>query len=184
MKKQIHRLDFDDEGFDDQNIAYLFFHTTVPGYVFVDDMNHLYGLSLSRLDDMQMADMEWPLYIYRDGLRQLDYYLIERPACSATFATHWAPCHKMLLIKGENAVETATRICGDFSTPPPPPDPCNPAEVERHNIITTYQEAFTPVTIYDMDAPATLSKKVMKERGELENLFTTILDHLDLSGIE
>ena len=198
MKKQVLKLNIDDLGDDSEGLAYLFFHTTTPGYLFVDDLNHLYGLSLSRLDDLQLEGQSWPLYSYHDNLRQLDYYLIERPTGAIATATHWAPGHKMMILKGEGAADTAEHISNDFATPPPRPtclpgtdgdssyELCgvNPAEVERYNILTSYQQAFTPVNLYDLNAPTSTSKKVLKERTEIENLFTAILDLLDLSGME
>ncbi len=184
MKKQVLKLDIDDFGDDSEDLAYLFFHTACPGYVFVDDLNHLYDLALSRENDLDLNEQSWPLYSYHDNLRQLDYYLIERPTVGSGVASHWAPGHKMMILKGENAVETAEVISNDFGTPPPQPDTCNPAEMERYDILTSYQQAFTPVNIYDIHAPVSTSKKTLKERTELENLFNTILDLLDLSGIE
>ena len=184
MKKQIYKLDLDDFGDDGEDLAYLFFHTTVPGYVFVDDLNHLYELSLRRLDDLPLEGDGWPLYTYRDSLQMVDYYLIERPAGPASTAPHWAPGHKMMILKGEQALNDAEHIIADFSTPLAHPNAGNPAEEERYNILTSYQQAFTPVTLYDINAPAPTSKKVLRERGELEHLLTTIIDLLDLSGIE
>lgn len=184
MKKQVFKLEPDDFGDDSENLAYLFFHTTVPGYVFVDDLNHLYRLSLSRLDDLQLEGQGWPLYTYRDSLQMVDYYLIERPTSSAATASHWAPGHKMMILKGERATDIAKFICEDFSTPPPLPDHNNPTVTEHHEILSSYQQSFTPVNLYDTNAPAPSSKKVLKKRTELENLFTAILDILDLSGIE
>lgn len=179
MKKQVLKLDLDDLEDSGEDLVHLFFHTSVPGYVFVDDINHLYNLSLCRQNDLELDEQRWPLYTYHDTLRQLDYYLIERPGGAAGIASHWAPGHKMMVLKGENALETAKRMYNDFSTPPPLPDECNPTETEQYNILTSYQQAFTPVTIYDFNAPATTSKKMLKERNELEVLFATILDLLD-----
>ena len=165
MKKQVLKLDLDDFGDDNEDLAYLFFHTACPGYVFVDDLNHLYDLALSRENDLDLNEQK-------------------RPTVGSGVASHWAPGHKMMILKGENAAETAEVISNDFGTPPPQPDTCNPAEMERYDILTSYQQAFTPVNIYDIHAPVSTSKKTLKERTELENLFNTILDLLDLSGIE
>lgn len=184
MKKQVLKLDIDDYGDDSQNLAYIFFHTTVPGYAFVDDLNHLYRLTLRRLDDLSIEGQPWPLYTYHDLLQKLDYYLIERPSGATNNISHWSQGHKMMIIKGELAMEAATRISDEFVTPLPPPDKCNPMEAERFDILASYQQAFTPVTLYDMNPPTTASKKTLKERVELEKIFTTILDLLDLSAIE
>ena len=55
MKKQVLKLDIDDFGDDSEDLAYLFFHTACPGYVFVDDLNHLYDLALSRENDLDLS---------------------------------------------------------------------------------------------------------------------------------
>lgn len=185
MKKQVFKLDPDDFEDEGEDLAYLFFHTTAPGYLFVDDINHLYRLSLARLDDLQIDGQNWPLYSYHDSLRQLDYFLIERPLnTSHPSAPHWVPGHKMMIIKGERAANIADFICEDFSTPPSQPDACLPTGIERYDILTSYQQSLTPVTVYSFNTPVGTSKKLLKERTEMENLFTTILDLLDLSGIE
>jgi hypothetical protein len=169
--------DFDD-------YAFLLFGSTTPSYVFVDDLNRLYGLQLNRAADMELQQSLWPMFTYRDTLTRLNYYLIERPTSSAATASHWAPGHKMMILKGERATDIAKFICEDFSTPPPLPDHNNPTVTEHPEILSSYQQSFTPVNLYDTNAPAPSSKKVLKERTELENLFTAILDILDLSGIE
>lgn len=184
MKKQVFKLEIDD--FDEGGVpqAYLFFHTATPGYLFADDLNHLYGLSLGRLDDLCLQGQLWPLYTYRDILRQMDYYLIERPLGLSSYATHWTPGHKMMILQGESAFATAKQICDDFNTAPSLPDACNPVETERYEILTSYQQTLTPVTQYDINAQENTSKKVLKERSEMETLFTAILDILDLSVME
>lgn len=183
MKKQVLKLDIEDMNDDGEELAYLFFHTAVPGYAFVDDLNHLYSLSLTRQDDLMMDNRNWPLYTYRDTLRKMDYYLIERPTGNAAVATHWAPGHKMMILKGEKASDIAEYICNDFVSPLPQPDDYNPAATARYDILSSYQQAFTPVNKYDMSTPSSTSKKILKERTELETLFTAILDLLDLSSI-
>lgn len=184
MKKQILRLDPDPLPGEDDNLAYLFFHTTVPGYALADDLNHLYGLALTRQNDLPVDGQQWPLYTYRDNLRQTDYYLIERPVGNPSNATHWAPGHKLLLLQGENANHTANHICNQFNTPLPSPDPSNPSEAKHIAILDSYQQTLATASIYNPNTTAPLSKKTLKERTEMEAIFAQILDNLDLSSIE
>lgn len=184
MKKQIYKLDIEDLDEEGGGKAYIFFHTSLPGYLFVDDLNHLYGVSLERLDDLSLQGQQWPLYSYHDSLRKLDYYLIERPAGAVSALSHWAPGHKMMIVNGEKASDIAQQLYNDFNSPPPQPDTCNPEALERYEILSSYQQTLTPVTLYDPDDQTPSSRKILKERMEMENLFVTILDILDLSGIK
>lgn len=183
MKKQTFKLDieFDSDPFED--LAFLFFHSTDPNYAFADDLNHLYGLALTRVDDMPLLNAAWPVYTYRNTLRQLNYYLIERPVASGNTAPFWGARHKMLLLQGDDATPTADRIYSDFNDLPTPPDPADIHAVERHSILKAFHSSFTPVSLLDPTAPLppSASRKAKKEHDEMERLFTSILDHFDLS---
>ena len=184
MKKQTFKLDieFDSDPFED--LAFLFFHSTDPNYAFADDLNHLYGLALTRVDDMPLLDAAWPVYTYRNTLRQLNYYLIERPVVSGNTALHWGHLHKLLLLQGQDAEETARAIYRDFTTLPDA-DP-QTQNSERNDIITNFQQSFASVTLYDTQLPdgAQPQRKTLRERAELENLFTAIIDHFDLQLLD
>ena len=175
MKKNTFNLDIDleDESPLLEASAYLFFHTTSPSYLLVDDLNHLYRLALARTADIPILDTAWPLYTYHDSISHLSYYLIERPLTST----------KILLIRGEGLDDTVARILRDFNEPPVDTDPLNP-DLQRHNeIILSYQQALTSVTQYNSQPSTPLSRKAAKDRQELDNLLTTILDHLDLNHL-
>ena len=147
MKKQTFKLDieFDSDPFED--LAFLFFHSTDPNYAFADDLNHLYGLTLTRVDDMPLLDAAWPVYTYRNE-------------------------------------ETARAIYRDFTTLPDA-DP-QTQNSERNDIITNFQQSFASVTLYDTQLPdgAQPQRKTLRERAELENLFTAIIDHFDLQLLD
>lgn len=181
-KKHTLVLEFDDEPSAFEDTAFLLFHTPVPNYAFVDDLNHLYNLSLSRTDDIELMGDPWPMFTFRDPLRQLTYYLIERPATSTLGVKHWGPLGKLLLVKGLNANESASDIHDDF-TAANNTDPQSPKSELHSNILEYYQQSLTAVTLYDPQLQQPPSKKVAKERAELETLLAAIVDNLDLSGI-
>ena len=175
MKKHTFILDDDceDESPLLDDISILFFQTDTPNYLFADDLNHLYRLALARTDDIPILDTTWPLYTYHDSISHLCYYLIERPLTST----------KILLIRGEGLDDTVSRILRDFNEPPVDTDPLNP-DLQRHNeIILSYQQALTSVTQYNSQPFTPLSRKAAKDRQELDNLLTSILDHLDLNHL-
>jgi hypothetical protein len=175
MKKHTLTLDddFEDESplFDD--IAILFFQTDTPGYLFADDLNHLYHLSLARANDLTLLENSWSFYSYHDHLHLLDYYLIGRPSFPS----------KILILRGEDAMAECDNILHDFNEPPVVTDPLNADLQYRNEILLTYQQVLTPVTSYDPHPPAGLSRKTAKERQELDNLLTDFLDHLDLNHL-
>ncbi|MBO4586786.1 MAG: hypothetical protein J5677_03090 [Bacteroidales bacterium] len=175
MKKQTLKLELDEEMLPFEDIAFLFFHTDEPNYAFADDLNHLYNLNLARTTDMELAGAQWPLFLYHDSLQQLNYYLIERPQGSGNNALHWGLGHKLLLIQGPSAQESAECIYQEFNAPPSAED------TKRNAILNTLMGSFMPVSLYDQNPPATMSKKNAKERAEMEDLFVSILDFLDLN---
>ncbi len=133
---------------------------------------------------MPLLDAAWPVYTYRNTLRQLNYYLIERPVASGNTALHWGHLHKLLLLQGQDAEETARAIYRDFTTLPNA-DP-QTQNSERNDIITNFQQSFASVTLYDTQLPdgAQPQRKTLRERTELENLFTAIIDHFDLQLLD
>ena len=75
------------------------------------------------------------------------------------------------------------RILRDFNEPPVDTNSLNP-DLQRHNeIILSYQQALTSVTQSNSQPSTPLSRKAAKDRQELDNLLTTILDHLDLNHL-
>ena len=175
MKKHTFTLDedFDDESPLLDNIAILFFRTDTPNYLFADDLNHLYRLALARVDDVALPTAQpLPLYIYHNRLEYLDYYLIDLTPTQS----------KVLIIRGEDTDDTVKEILSDFNEPPAEADPHNPDLQLRDNIRLTYQQTLTPVTLYS-PLPPNHSAKAAKERQELDNLLTSILDYLDLNHL-
>lgn len=182
VKKQIMKLDLDEEVSPFEGFAFLLFHTATPNYAFVDDLNHLYELALARTDDIEIMGEPWSMFTYRDPLWQLTYHLIERPSTAATGVTHWGPAEKLLMIKGLNADEIATHICDDFTASHPTGDRTDSRDADHAAILEYYQQSLTAVTLYDPLDQQPASKKAAKERAELEALLADIADSLDLAG--
>lgn len=183
MKKHTLTLDIDleDESPLLDDIAILFFQTDTPNYLFADDLNHLYCLALARIDDIALCDASWPLYTYHDQLRLLKYYLVD---FSIPQPNNPIKQSKILIIRGEDAVNEANQIIRDFNEPPAVDiDPHNPVFLHRNDILLSYQQLLTSVTSYNPQSPAPSSRKAAKERQDLDSLLTSLLDHLDLNHL-
>lgn len=190
-------LEPEDDPFSD--LTLILFHTTAPNYTFVDDLNHLYRLGLSRQNDflLPQSDLKstptspsehqaYPLFSYRDPLRHITYHLIERPqqpaSTHAPLATLWSPLQKLLFIQGEGSEQVAEHIMSEFTLLPPTPPADDLAAIARHNILEAFHSAFTPVTLLDPSAslPPDASRKAQRQHTELQQLVTFILQYFEL----
>lgn len=172
-------LDLDDESPLLDNIAILFFHTDTPNYLFADDLNHLYHLALARTDDIPLYNTSWPLFSFHDQLRLFNYYLVEHPLTQSSNQT--IKQSKILIIRGEDAENESDKILRDFNEPPADTDAIHPDSQRRNETLLSYQQALVSVTRYNTLSPTPLSRKATKERQEIDNLLTDILDYLDLN---
>ena len=162
------------------DVAALLFHNMAPGYAFVDDINHLYGLALARLDDLALLGATWPHYRFRDRLERLDYHLIERPQTSASVgAPFWSPGEKMLIMVGGGAADKADIIVDDFSSVLTPPESGDLAAEGRHTRLAAMHEQFTAVSALDLQhTPPTTSRKGLREHAEMVQFLSAIVDQL------
>ena len=181
-------LDIEPEETPFDNLAVVLFHTQAPSYTFVDDLNHLYSLSLCREDDMPLHSLPYPHYSYRDPLRQLSYHLLERPPLPQAstpypLASLWQPLHKLLLIQGDSAQTTADTIAREFSSLPPAPQPDDLAASARYRLLLSFHTDFTPVSLLLPDAPLppNASPKARRQRNDIKQLLSSILQYFDLS---
>lgn len=186
MKKaQKFTLELDDDTPELDDVAFLFFHTSIPNYVFVDDMNRLFWLALARQADLNMNGLPWPLFRHHDPMTKLTYLVVERPAGSGGSAPHWVEGHKLMIIQGEVAGMRAEQLRDDFSTPPHLNPYSTLADEERAQILADYQRELVPVSLFtpgdNIDTP--LSRKAAKERAELELLVYDLMDCLDINRI-
>lgn len=179
-----YKLDIEDSSPDFESMAFLLFHTDMPNYAFVDDLNRLYSMSLERVDDVQLAEAEWPLYTYHDELRLKNYYLIERPLSLDKSATTWNIGHKLLIINGDESGSIVERITNEFNVLPQLPDADDLLGVEHYDILCNFHQNFTPVTLIDFENDTNLSRKGIKERNELQRLLSTIVNSLDIGSVE
>lgn len=182
-KKTTLTLDLDDEMPDFEGYAFLLFSSTTPSYVFVDDLNRLYGLHLTRTADMELQQQLWPLFCYCDTLARTHYYLVERPASSTSAA--WQAGHKMLILRGEDADAKADAIHCEFGSAVPPADPADLLAAEHYTLLENFLSAFTltqridPLAVPD----TTLSRKAQKEQADLNTLLTDIVDYIDVKRL-
>ncbi|MBR1766045.1 MAG: hypothetical protein IJ745_03265 [Bacteroidales bacterium] len=176
-------LDPDPEAPPLQNLALILFHTQAPNYAFVDDLNHLYQLRLSRQTDLAIATPGWPHYAFNDLLNKISYHFVERPLTHSDTHTvpippFWPPLHKMLFIIGDFSQSIADRMLDEFSLLPPEPDPIDLAASARHAILRTLHQDFTPVSSIDINSqlPPSASKKAQREYAENQQFLFSIVD--------
>lgn len=169
-KKNVIVLEWDDEPEPSSTTAYLQFHTASPGYILVDNLNRLYGLSLARIDDIDHNGTPWPLYTYHDSLRRLRYFLVETtPAENSE--------EKLLLLLGENAPNIAETIYNDLT---------HPASVQPGDLLaaehqTLRQELLSDFTLVTrLDFSSTPSKPAARRRSaELQHRCEDILEYIE-----
>jgi hypothetical protein len=186
-KETKNTLSLDPDLFDDQqeDLAMLLFHSVAPSYAFVDDLNHLYNIRLSRIDDLQLNDAHWPLFIHHDSLHQLHYYLVERPVSTNSAAPFWTIGHKMLIILGQMAADTAQAIHREFSNASTPDDPDDIIAANHVALLDEMRSNFTTTTLLSPSTPppSTLRGKALRDYNELFDLIDAILDTLDIKYI-
>lgn len=181
-KKPVLTLDPDLAMPDYEGFAFLLFHTEAPSYVFVDDLNRLYGFALTRTEDMQLHEACWPMFTYYDPKLRLHHYLVERPAGSGSAA--WPGGHKLLIVRGDAATNVVESIHEEFSAAPPPVDPTDLLAQEHNRLLENFHESFTLTTHIDPTADtSTLSRKAQREQAELFALLNDILDYFDIHRV-
>lgn len=206
MKKRIvYKLSVDDD--DSLDIAYLLFHTSEPGYIFVDNINRLFQYNLHRIDDMpfpppidkdsqagKQANTQaikqptpYPFYTHSDSVGHKQYFLIEKPA-TASPSGSWQPSDKLLIIKGEDAILEAESIYDDF-TDPLQASPDDILAIQHAELRDQMLEAFTVVNLLDFSSSIPANSRAARERATLEQHCNLILsyierNHLDLPEAE
>ena len=173
-----YKLDIDDEN-PYSGWAFLFFHTAESGYLFVDSLNRLYDLSLSRIDDMELYSSPWPLYTHYDSVSHLRYFLTERPA---DIQAPWAPGDILLAVKGEDASAMADYIYEDFTSQDEAPEGDLRAE-EHVELLSSLLSHFTVVQSLDFTTPLS-SSRATKSRAAIEQLCNLILNHIEQKHLD
>lgn len=174
-----YKLDISDDESPYTDWAFLFFHTAESGYLFVDALNRLYDLSLSRIDDMELYDSPWPLYTHYDPLSHLRFFLTERPP---EVQGPWAPGDILLAIKGVGASTLAEYIYEDFTSQETAPEGDLRAE-EHAALLSSLLSNFTVVQTLDFStAPST--SRAAKNRSSVEQLCNLILNHIERKHLD
>ncbi len=181
-KKTVYELEWDEDDEQLNDVAFLLFHSVAPSYAFVDDLNKLYGLGLSRIGDMPLYEALWPMFSQHDALHRIDYYIVERPTSCDDATTLWTPGHKMLIVKGEGAQQCVEAIHEEFCSARPADDPTDLLATEHAERLAAMLASFTTTTIVAPEAllSPTLSKKAQREQGALRRMLDDILDYLDM----
>ncbi len=180
--REILRDDDYESPFDD--VAFVLFRSTQPGYSFADSLNRLYNLGLHRIDDITLDESVCPFYIHHDPMNRLRYFLVEPRGIAG-----WLPDNKLMIIKGENALRTARFIDTDFATPPKA-DPVDFLAQQHAELLDELLSDFTVATLIDPENPPQgLSRKAAREYAQLQDHCLSMLDyieqkHLDLTDEE
>lgn len=165
------------------DIAFVLFRSSLPGYAFADSLNRLYDLDFHRIDDIDIDGTPSPFYTHYDTTRHLHYFLVE-----SKDTTICSPGDKLLLVKGENAPDMAQYISDDFSSPAKP-DPADLLAQQHAELLDELLADFTVASLVNADQPQGLSRKAAREHARLQDHYFKILDyieehHLDLSESE
>ena len=178
MKKHIITLDLDDEE-PLSDVAHLLFRSSQPGYLFADALNRLYGYGLHRIDDIALDGAQWPLYTHADGVDHLRYDLVEKPA-DESLRGAWGDHNKLLVIKGETALDAAGQILEDLTDPLPAAEgdllALNHAAM-RDELLADFLlvERFDP----SEPLPPKTSRRATQINATLQRHTATILTHID-----
>lgn len=171
-----HTLTLDLPAIDFSDVAFLSILTDTPDFALADDLNHLYDLSLQRVDDAVVGDRSLPLYVCSDVMRHLHYALVALSPVAEGF---------LLLVRGSSCRDVVEAVEHDFFTRPDAPHPSELPAVRRCAILARYQDALTPVSIVTFtddeiaEASDTDRRRSFKGRVALADLFARLLDHLD-----
>lgn len=181
-----YKLDIEENQVDFEDWAFLLFHTSAPVHLFADSLNQLYDCRLSRIDNLVVAEAEWPFFHHDDPVRHLKYFLAERPASAV--AAPWEPGDKLLAIRGESAACVAEDIYADF-TEPATVDPADLLAKERADLIGELLAGFTMVSLLNLDAEPPKRSAAAKQRQQVSQFCSDLLEyidthHLDLSDDE
>ena len=184
-KKTIFELDCDDSECQYDNVAFLLFHSVAPSYAFVDDINKLYGLNLSRIEDMNLYGQQWPLFSDRDKMMKLDYYLVEKPLQANICEALWTSGHKLLIVKGDRSAAIVNTIHNEFCSINDEHDPADILAEEHALLLNNMRSSFTTTTCIDpsQPLPPSLSKKSQRDYNVLCNILEEVLDYIDIEII-
>lgn len=167
----------------------------MPDFVLADDLNRLYSLGLSRVDDLPVSGefasstlltpnspvtSSWPLYKGVNTVRQLDYYLVCLNGTGLGY---------LLIIRGsEAAANVANAISDEFNGQGAEPQPDDMPAVARNEIMQRYRQGFTVVSVValsdeDISRSERASRRPLKGRPMLADLYSRILDAIDNAGL-
>ena len=176
-----YKLDMEESLDDFEDWAFLLFHTSAPVHLFADSLNQLYDCRLSRIDNLVVADAEWPFFQHDDPVRHLKYFLAERPASAV--AAPWEPGDKLLAIKGESAAYVAEDIYADF-TEPANVDPADLLARQHADLIDELLAGFTMVSLLNLDSEPPKRSAAAKQRLLVSQFCSDMLEYIDTHHLD
>ncbi|MBO7100933.1 MAG: hypothetical protein J6V98_02805 [Bacteroidales bacterium] len=176
-----YKLDMEESLDDFEDWAFLLFHTSAPVHLFADSLNQLYDCRLTRIDNLVVADAEWPFFQHDDPVRHLKYFLAERPASAV--AAPWEPGDKLLAIKGESAAYVAEDIYADF-TEPANVDPADLLARQHADLIDELLAGFTMVSLLNLDSEPPKRSAAAKQRLLVSQFCSDMLEYIDTHHLD
>ena len=131
--------------------AFLLWETRTPNYEFAAWFNQLYNVSLTREDDLQLADSNLPYFSHYSEAQRLLYVLIDLPQSPV------GEYDKLMLINGQDAFRQQQTIYRDYATHPFAPKPDDLLSVQRHQMLQAARHDIFAVHFIDYRRTATIA---------------------------
>lgn len=175
-----HQFTLDLPPIDFEDVSFLSILTDTPSFVLADDLNHLYNLSLHRIDDASFDGYSLPLFQHSEPLRHLDYYLLELTGAADGY---------LLIVRGSSGREVVESIADEFGGVAQQPHPADFHAMERYKILSRYQQSFISVSIIDfsdneIESASRPTRRTLKGKAAYADLYARILDYIDLQRLE
>ena len=138
---------FDDPVFTLDGTAVVMLKTSFLNHEAAISLNEAYGLALTRIDDLDLDDGHYPVYIYHNAAGRLSFIMLAAPLDATT-----NPCFsyydKLLFIRGRDARQFQQRLYDDLTMPQPEPTAGDPLLHNRWEMLTLLsQGVFEPATV-------------------------------------
>ena len=147
MQSDIPNRYFDDPVFTLEGTAVVMLKTSFMNHEAAISLNEAYGLALTRIDDLELNNGRYPIYIYYNPASRLSFIMISAPLGGTP-----NPCFeyydKMLFIRGRDARQFQQRIYDDLTNPQSEPDSGDPLQHNRWEMLDLLcQGVFEPATV-------------------------------------
>lgn len=174
-----YKLDLEDDSSAFEGWAFVHIHTSLAGYALADMLNRLYDYQLTRLENLVVEGLEWPLYHHDDTVAHLKYFLLERPLQAEV----WDAGDKLLAIAGDTAEQEADRICSDL-TEPAHYDSADLLAQEHAALVDELLASFTVAGILDFGSTEGLSRKALRDRNMAEQYCNRLIESIEIRYLD